>query len=173
MAMRRAGNREQGVVLLMVVVYLQVFMLFSIAALERIDRDMRKNVVGYQLQDLSGRAVHLLGVLEQSGSRRCEVSPLSPVVLRSLAMAWWRQVSCHGRNGNFDYYYIREEMASGDKTPKKQTVKHYVNSTIYRNTLLYVSAISESRSALFQSVTYVADNGKTSRVKRLSLRRLW
>lgn len=141
-----------GFVLLIMLVYLQIFSLLSMQALS--SATVYKKFEFNQLVVFQKRrqVLDVLAFLDQKPQVSCVMTMRSHKWFLHQSSAWWRRHACHISFATNDYYYVREMLDAGTCGVTSNEYKQQVTPIYYRNTLLQVSGVSAHQSLMVQDV---------------------
>jgi hypothetical protein len=151
-------NHARGFALITVLLFLQVFAVLSLYALQT---EILKNKMTGQfwhkhLEQISAEA--LLVQLEhnmQSDSQPCVIPVTSAVTFIHQTLDWWESVSCSGNFNSFQYYYVIERLGADSCSDIEQEDIGSANKTdinALRLTLLMVNHNNVTEKVMLQTV---------------------
>lgn len=161
---------EQGFVLLMVLLFLQVFSAFGLYALENSLLEMKMNkLVVQQKQHFFAAESFLRAIEEKLDGCIIPVTPVHELTVQPLS--WWQAQGCAGDSDLFQYYYVIEELGQDVGACVNNMAANY-----WRITLLSTFKTDPDRRVILQSTVIKPDNrqhcSQESRVV-LSGRQMW
>lgn len=153
--------KQDGFILIITLIFLQIFMLLGLFALQShlwLNRNSRqfmfkqdmKQAAEYQLQQAEKQLIqsHLY----------CHIPITAAAILVAKTTSWWQSVSCAGNFQSFQYYYVVESL--GDDicadVDQSQSVASY-----FRITLLMMSKLTSAQHIVLQS-TVIKSHAITS-----------
>lgn len=146
----------QGYVLLMMLVYMQIFSLLAMQVTADIIYQKKAAMHRHSIYQLRRQAIRVLSDIDRMTDTSCNINKMSPARLAMQDIRWWRRRGCYLNRREIEYFYVREVLGDDDCatiiTPNKQqfTVRYY------RNTLLQVVALTPESTVLLQDTIAVA-----------------
>lgn len=103
----------KGFVLLIVLLFLQIFSLIGLYILEAgwIENKLSQNVL--QKLELSNQLLYQLRLIEQEMQDHipeCKIMTTSAQELLKQPLSWWQNVACTGNMQSISYYYVIESL---------------------------------------------------------------
>ena len=153
--------RQNGFVLLLVLIFLQIFTLMSLSSLRQILMHVKLLGAIWQRQELTINAENLLSDIEnqlKNSKPICIIRPISTTKIIQAPAQWWAAKSCVGNFKTFKYYYVIEFLGHDPcsfilSNNKRDTKK---NAYFYRISLLmkrgYTNNISHAPRVIMQSI---------------------
>ena len=140
----------RGFVLLIMLVYLQIFSLLAVQGVAALG--VQKKLLYHQmLADQRRREMlRLLTQIDSTREPQCVVVRQAPAALITRHLSWWRRWGCRLSEGKNYYFYVRERLETDICAQFNDESNQVVAPAYYRNTLLYVSGLSHFQSMLVQ-----------------------
>lgn len=153
-------HKQKGFIILIVLVFMQIFMLMNWYAIENI-----LLVINFSKNDTlhDGLVENAKKLLAQAESflitkvPSCVISFSNSSRLIVMPLSWWQAKSCSGKFQSFKYYYVVEPL-SADSCAIVDQAKN-MSAAYFRITLFFDSNNDESR--LFLQSTLVRPNTTT------------
>lgn len=147
----------RGFVLLVMLVYLQIFSLLAMNAMAVVAMQKKQLYQGYDLiKDRLSTQELLLGLQHQQVDG-CQINMHTPDELDRADLNWWRRAACHGVKDGREYFYLREDLGVDACAMVEYEDKQLVAVRYYRDTLLYLSKLSYYQSVVGQSTFVVPE----------------
>lgn len=145
-------KKHQGFVLLIVLIFMQIYALLGITALEQVFLSEKLTADYKTRRFLLNEAEHLLRWLEgnlNEVSPLCLIPGLSVATLSSRPLSWWSAFSCAGPGYLFRSYYIIEALGEDPCAHLSSGIQ--VQVAYYRITVLLVNEHDETMKVMLQS----------------------
>lgn len=148
----------RGFVLLVMLVYLQIFSLLAMNAMAVVAMHKKELFQGYDLIRDRLRAQELLLGLSHQQVNGCQVAMHTTDEIDRADLNWWRRTGCHGIKDSREYFYFREDLGVDACGAIEYEDKQLVAARYYRDTLLYLSKLSYYQSVVAQSTFVVPEH---------------
>lgn len=146
----------QGYVLLMMLVYMQIFSLLAMQLTADIIYEKKSAIHRNSTYQLRHQALRVLSDIDRMTDTSCTINKMSPVRLTMQDIRWWRRRGCYLNRGEIEYFYVREVLGVDDCAVITTVNKQQVTVKYYRNTLLQVVALTPEITLLLQDAVAVA-----------------
>ncbi len=171
----------RGFVLMVMLVYVQIFSLLAMQAMAVLAFHKKAIFHGVLANQQRHLARYSLAMIDAEPASSCLIGRYKVVDFARVGVEWWRLHGCHKTTPNSEYFYVREDLGIDPCAQLEIQSKHGDAVRYYRNTLLYITSLSDYRSTLIQdtvavpAVTSAACVGDVKRIKpgRQMLRWLW
>lgn len=144
-------QKNNGYVLLVVLIFLQLFGLLCAQSISRVSRTKREAVEGRQIHQLRDSAAVLLAELDKHDKSVCQRETISPHFIQRQSLAWWQAHACRASSQDGEYYYFHERLMT-DECAVIDGEDGYATQ-YYRTTLFYPT----SWTVMVQDVTVLPD----------------
>ncbi|MDR3478797.1 MAG: hypothetical protein P4M14_12300 [Gammaproteobacteria bacterium] len=155
-------NSCRGFVLITVLLFLQIFAILSLYALQT---NLLQNKIAGQfwhkhLEQVSAEALLLsLEKNKQLDASACVVPSMSVITFTTQTIDWWQSVSCTGNFNLFQYYYVIERLGADACSYIEQANEGgsiRVKANFVRLTLLLVNQQNLNEKVMLQTVLVLA-----------------
>ena len=151
---------KAGFALIIVLLFLEIFSILSLYALENIVLEKRLADQFWRKHLMVMDAQTLLETLEKqiSDNTSCLIPVSGVLELLAQTMPWWREVSCAGNFHLLQYYYVIEDLSRNTCSYIEQVEEGSVKKVragYFRLTLYLVNPLSVKERVMLQSVVVV------------------
>ena len=154
------ANKQDGIILLTVLLFMQIFMMIGIYAMQSgflmqmTTATFNKNMLRMQ------KAEEVLFNIEQTNPiQRCLIAAISREELISQPIEWWLQTGCQGKIEKYQYVYLFELLPE-DPCAYLNTNEKGRSAYYYRVTLQIFSDKNRNDKQILQSTIIKMDNAK-------------
>lgn len=155
-------TKQQGMILPIVLIFMQIFILLSLFALESGRIQLKISLALWQKELFSEKTQEKLQQIENTLPTQCVVSPIPEESLSEAPLSWWQAQSCADKTSSIEYYYIIESLGEDvcAVLDSHHIADYYrvsligldpLSGAIRRLQTTYVSAISPWRSCVSHS----------------------
>lgn len=129
----------QGFVLLIMLVYLQLFSLVAIQGMSALllqQKTLRLRLAQLEQQQA---VLAVLDKVDHYARPSCTV-PVQPYRMMQRPEHWWKLRGCHLNSAGIDYYFVREDLGTAPCSLIKyqRVTAHYYRNTLYQHQGLLV-----------------------------------
>jgi hypothetical protein len=110
----RSKEKQQGFILILVLIFIQLFSLLNLYALKSIKQRMHLTKKNWQQELLTETIETTLFSLEKNiylAEASCHFSFISPLTLSKLPLNWWQNHACFNQTQAFSYAYMIEPLS--------------------------------------------------------------
>lgn len=155
-------TRQSGIVLVTVLIFLQLFAILNLYALEASWLEVKMSRYAWQSQEALIAAENALSKAEKKLIHQiphCLVPMMPTSELMMHPLSWWQLWACTDKFYLFQYYYVTEDLGEDSCADIEQYAgrAHY-----YRITLLSVVKKLSNQRIILQSTVIKPDNVKQS-----------
>lgn len=147
-------NREKGLVLIIVLIFLQVLFLLGWCALQMNTLEIKMNHdawVQFSMRSLSEQALSKVEMQIDGNLQNCKIPVTGDLSTKSIS--WWQSVSsCAGNFQTFAYYY-RVELLGEDPCAYLENEGQQVSVDYFRLTLL--GLLETNKTTLLLQSTFI------------------
>jgi hypothetical protein len=161
------AKRPQGFALILVLIFLEVFALLSIAVLQNNILAARMTRNEWIKNNLMYGASQQLAIIANQPVGLCLIKTMPTQWLIQQPLSVWQNASCAGNFHSFKYYYVVETLGNDNCTHIKDTAVNTI-ATYYRITLLMIDVNYPGIKTIFQSTQVTP--GSTSGVCQGTIR---
>jgi hypothetical protein len=137
------GRAEQGFVLLMVLVIMQITMLLFLSG-SMTAQLMLTSAHHHQNRERLTRVMfEQMDEIELQGLATCIIPLIPSNVLAKMPLHWWRQRGCSGERGGVHYYYVWEQLGQETCAYDRLTLLGYVTQEMGEK-IIYQSTIARA-----------------------------
>lgn len=171
------GNKQTGIILLTVLVFLQILSMLGIYALQSGFLQQTTSHQRWRKQLQLQNAEQRLKQIETKNIENCVIPYTNRSLISMQPLDWWRsRVGCTEQTVDYLYYYFFEALG---ESPCAYIDEPQINKSVYyfRVTLLLISEINSDDKQILQSTIIKMDNalrkceGKLHRV--IPGRQMW
>lgn len=159
---------RQGYVLLMMLVYLQIFSLLAMQVAADVVYQKKSSMHRLSIYQLRRDALRVLVDVDHMAGSSCEINKMSASELAVRDIHWWRSRGCYIRRGEMEYFYVREALGIDHCGVIISENKQQLAVQYHRNTLLQVSTLTPGVTVLLQDS--VASAGSVQPVCSINLK---
>ena len=145
-----------GYVLLMMLVYMQIFSLLAMQVAADIVYQKQSAMHRQSTYQLRRQALRVLSDIDRMTDASCNINKTSYARLAMHDIRWWRRRGCYLNRGEIEYFYVRETLGVDDCAVIITSNKQYLTVQYYRNTLLQVVALTSEVNGILQDTIAVA-----------------
>ena len=151
-------SSQQGFALILVLIFLEIFSLLSITALQSNILAARMTHNQWHKNTLIYAANQQLTSLASQSSFSCLMQPIPTQKLIQRPLSVWQQSSCTGNLSAFTYYYVVETLGNDSCA---HIINTAINTTVnyYRITLLLIDSLHPAIKTLLQATTVTPGTG--------------
>lgn len=152
-------NRIQGMVLLIVLIFLQISFMLGLYLMQDSFISQKLSQFIWKKTNMLITAEYVLQQIEQDILRRntgCHIHVLNSHELMNKPLEWWQSKACPGIYNGYPYYYIFEKLIEDPCADIGQNIP-YQTALYFRITLLLIDLQNNVREIL-QSTIIKPDN---------------
>jgi hypothetical protein len=148
--------RPQGMALISVLLFMLIFTLLSLAAMENNLLEKKMNIASWRKMQMEATGKQALARIIRQLPKQCMIKPTPVDTLLAQSFTKWQQSSCIGNMRGFLYYYVIEPMGSDACAQLACGQLPGANADYYRISVLIVDAQHITVKTFLQATVAVA-----------------
>lgn len=147
---------QQGYVLLMMLVYMQIFSLLAMQAMADVVYQQQTARHRISNDQLRREALKVLADIDRVPAVSCRIEKMTTSQLASHDIQWLRSRGCYINRGEIQYFYVRETLGMDNCAVISNEYKQLVTPLYYRNTLLQLYGLNKQENVVLQDTVAIA-----------------